>query len=153
VAVVRKALMTMFRALPTPLRRVLVRLGTPSYTVGAVLVLRRQDGRVLMVEQRHTGGWALPGGLLRRSEEPVEGLVREVSEEIGVHLDSAQLPSPTAVVDASARRVDLVFVLDTQDDRDAHPGDPAEVRRIGWFSDLPDVTEPTRAVLEAARHW
>jgi 8-oxo-dGTP pyrophosphatase MutT (NUDIX family) len=150
VAVVRKALMTMFRALPTPLRRVLVRLGTPSYTVGAVLVLRRQDGRVLMVEQRHTGGWALPGGLLRRSEEPVEGLVREVSEEIGVHLDSAQLPSPTAVVDASARRVDLGFVLDA-DDQKPRREDEVEVLRLGWFAldELPDVTDPTRDILRS----
>jgi 8-oxo-dGTP pyrophosphatase MutT (NUDIX family) len=150
VAVVRKALMTMFRALPTPLRRVLVRLGTPSYTVGAVLVLRRQDGRVLMVEQRHTGGWALPGGLLRRSEEPVEGLVREVSEEIGVHLDSAQLPSPTAGVDASARRVDLVFVLDA-DDQKPRREDEVEVLRLGWFAldELPDVTDPTRDILRS----
>lgn len=140
--------MRAFRSLPIPLRRLLVRLGTPSYTVGAVLVLRRQDGRVLMVQQRHTGGWALPGGLLRRSEAPVEGLVREVGEEIGVRLDSRELPQPRAVVDAPARRVDLVFFLEA-DDQQPRREDEVEVLRIGWFAldDLPDITEPTRDIL------
>ena len=75
--------------LPGWVRRALVRLATPSYTVGAVLVLRRPDGSVLLVDQRHTGGWALPGGLLKRGEQPVEGLVREVSEEVRILLTEA----------------------------------------------------------------
>ena len=142
--------MEAFRLLPNPLRRLAVRLGTPSYTVGAVLVLRRQDGQVLMVEQRHSGGWALPGGLLRRSEDPVDGLVREVGEEIGVRLEKAQLPTPTALVDARARRVDLVFVLDA-DGQQPRREDEDEVLNLGWFplDELPDMTEPTADILRS----
>lgn len=142
--------MRAFRSLPTPLRRLLVRLGTPSYTVGAVVVLRRDDGRVLMVDQRHSGGWALPGGHLRRGEDPVDGLLREVREEVGLRLERGQLPAPTALVDASARRVDLVFVLDA-DDQQPRRADEDEVLRLGWFplDDLPDVTDPTRDILRS----
>lgn len=142
--------MSAFRSLPAPVRRALVRLGTPSYTVGAVLVLRRADGRVLMVDQRHTGGWALPGGHLRRGEEPVAGVLREVREEVGLRLDRAQLPPPAAVVDAYARRVDLVFVLDAGD-LEPHLADEDEVLRLGWFAldDLPAITEPTRDILRS----
>jgi len=142
--------MNAFRLLPGPLRRTAVRLGTPSYTVGAVLVLRRPDGRLLLVEQRHSGGWALPGGLLKRSEDPVDGLVREVGEEIGVQLDRSQLPTPTALVDAQARRVDLVFVLDAEDERPRRE-DEVEVLRLGWFGldELPDMTEPTADILRS----
>lgn len=142
--------MRAFRSLPTPLRRLLVRMGTPSYTVGAVLVLRREDGRVLMVDQRHTGGWALPGGHLRRGEDMVDGLLREVREEVGLVLEPAQLPTPTALVDAHARRVDLVFVLDA-DDQQPSRADEDEVLRLGWFAldDLPDVTDPTRDILRS----
>lgn len=141
--------MRAFGLLPSWLRRLAVRVGTPSYTVGAVLVLRRPDGRVLMVDQRHAGAWALPGGLLRRGEDPVDGLVREAAEEVGVALRPAELPVPQAVVDPRARRVDLVFLLDAEDDRDAHAEDEAEVRRVGWFSreDLPEVTDPTLGIL------
>jgi ADP-ribose pyrophosphatase YjhB (NUDIX family) len=147
---VRKLAMNAFRLLPGPLRRTAVRLGTPSYTVGAVLVLRRPDGRLLLVEQRHSGGWALPGGLLKRSEDPVDGLVREVGEEIGVQLDRSQLPTPTALVDAQARRVDLVFVLDAEDERPRRE-DEVEVLRLGWFGldELPDMTEPTADILRS----
>ena len=142
--------MTVFRSLPTPLRRLLVRLGTPSYTVGAVLVLRRADGRVLMVDQRHTGGWALPGGHLRRGEDPLDGLLREVREEVGLRLERDQLPAPTALIDARARRVDLVYVLDA-DGQHPHRADEDEVLRLGWFAldDLPDITDPTRDILRS----
>ena len=88
--VVRKVAMRAFRLMPAPMRRLAVRWGTPSYTVGAVLVLRRGDGHVLLVDQRHTGGWALPGGLLQRAEGAVAGLLREVREEVGLRLDPGQ---------------------------------------------------------------
>jgi ADP-ribose pyrophosphatase YjhB (NUDIX family) len=147
---VRKTLMQAFALLPSSLRRLAVRVGTPSYTLGAVLVLRRADGRFLLVDQRHTGGWALPGGLLRRGEGAAEGLVREVAEEVGVPLDPEDLPVPVPLVNARARRVDLVYVLE-REARQAHAEDEAEVRRVGWFAldELPDVTEPTRDILEA----
>jgi 8-oxo-dGTP pyrophosphatase MutT (NUDIX family) len=147
---VRKLAMDAFRRLPVPLRRAVVRLGTPSYTVGAVLVLRRADGKVLLVEQRHSGGWALPGGLLKRSEDPVDGLVREVGEEIGLQLEKSQLPAPTALVDAQARRVDLVFRLDA-DGRRPRREDEVEVLRLGWFGrdELPPTTEATADILRA----
>jgi len=150
---VRKAGMRAFGLMPGWLRRLAVRVGTPSYTAGAVLVLRRPDGRVLLVLQRHTGAWALPGGLLRRREDAVEGLVREVAEEVGVQLDPAELPVPLAVVDAQARRIDLVFPLSAPDDRDAHVAAEDEVRRVGWFrlDELPEVTEPTPAIVAAVR--
>jgi 8-oxo-dGTP pyrophosphatase MutT (NUDIX family) len=150
VAGVRKLAMNAFRLLPVPLRRAVVRLGTPSYTVGAVLVLRRADGRVLLVEQRHSGGWALPGGLLKRSEDPFDGVVREVGEEIGVQLDRSQLPTPTALVDARARRVDLVFELDA-DGRRPRREDEVEVLRLGWFAldELPPMTESTADILRS----
>lgn len=150
MADVRKLAMDAFRLLPVPLRRAVVRLGTPSYTVGAVLVLRRADGCVLLVEQRHSGGWALPGGLLKRSEDPVDGLVREVGEEIGVQLEKSQLPAPTALVDPRARRVDLVFVLDAEG-RQPRREDEVEVLRLGWFAlgELPPMTESTADILRS----
>jgi ADP-ribose pyrophosphatase YjhB (NUDIX family) len=145
--------MTAFRFLPSPLRRLAVHAGTPSYTVGAVLVLRRADGHVLMVDQRHSAGWALPGGLLRRGETPAEALVREVAEEVGLRFEPDRLPVPLTAVDPRARRVDLVYVVDSEGDPDPHREDEAEVRRIGWFplDELPDVGDPTLDIFRAVR--
>jgi len=145
--------MRIFRRLPGPVRRAVVRLVTPSYTIGAVAVLRRQDGLIALVEQRHSEGWALPGGLLRRGEGPADGLVREVEEELGITLDPATLPVPFATVNARVRRVDVVFVLEAPVPAQLHREDEVEVTRTGWFAldRLPQVSEPTLEILQSVR--
>ena len=149
----KKAAFEAFRRLPAPMRRAAVHVVAPSYTVGAVAILRRPDGRVVFVDQRHSGGWALPGGLLRRGEPAAEGLVREVCEEIGLDLQSTALPAPLAAVSARVRRVDVVFVIDVPDTAVARAADAAEVREVEWFAltELPAVTEPTLEILRAVR--
>jgi 8-oxo-dGTP pyrophosphatase MutT (NUDIX family) len=145
--------MAAFRYLPAPVRRAAVHAGAPSYTVGAVAVLRRADGCLLLVDQRHSDGWALPGGLLRRGEPAAAAVVREVREEVGVDLDPATLPVPRAVVTAAVRRVDVVFELEAGDDVDARQEDDAEVKRLGWFplDGLPSLSRPTDDILRAIR--
>jgi 8-oxo-dGTP pyrophosphatase MutT (NUDIX family) len=58
---------------------------------GTVCVLTRDD-EVLLV--RHTYGrrsqWDLPGGGLRRGEDPRLGMEREIREELGVEIVDAQ---------------------------------------------------------------
>src|ERR1700759_4453260 len=110
-----RAAMRVFRRLPRPVRRPIIRSFTPSYTVGAVLVLQRSDGAVLMVEQRHTPGWALPGGLLRRGELPSDGVIRGVTEEVGLGLDPTPLPLPYSVLAPRVRRIDIVYVITATD--------------------------------------
>jgi 8-oxo-dGTP diphosphatase len=150
---VRKAAMAAFRYLPVPLRRAAVHAGAPSYTVGAVAVMRRPDGSLLLVDQRHSDGWALPGGLLRRGESAAAAVAREVGEEVGITLEPAALPLPYAVVIAPVRRVDVVFPVDVAADLDAHQEDDAEVRRLGWHSldALPPLSRPTEDILRALR--
>ena len=145
--------MATFRYLPKPVRRWIVHVAAPSFSVGAVALLRRPDGRVVLVEQRHTGGWALPGGLLMRGERPDDAIVREVAEEVGLRLNVADLPVPLAAVDPRVRRVDLVYVLDAPGDAQPQRTDFAEVRRVDWFplDQLPPVTDPTLFILRAVR--
>lgn len=149
----RRAAMAAFRRLPKPVRRLAVHAGTPSYTVGAVALLRRPDGAVLLVEQRHSEGWALPGGLLRRRESPDDAVMREVAEEVGITLTVASLPVPVAAVNPRVRRVDLVYDLAVPAGEQARREDEAEVRRVGWFrlDALPDISDPTREILRGIR--
>jgi ADP-ribose pyrophosphatase YjhB (NUDIX family) len=146
--------MRVFRRLPRPFRRVIIRSFTPSYTVGAVLVLQRSDRTVLLVAQRHTPGWALPGGLLRRGETAADGVVREVEEEVGLVLDPADLPLPTAVVAPRVRRVDVVYMFGDGDQVMARRGpDHDEVLGVGWYplDALPDVSDATLDILHGVR--
>jgi len=156
-AVATWAALSTFRRLPVSIRRSVVRLFTPHYTVGSLVLLRRGDGAILLVQQRHNSGWALPGGLAQRREAPVTTAIREVREEVGVELRPADIvpPAPAALVDPVARRVDLLFSSDAL--HSLEPAVPAprgaspEVRRSGWFSpqELPRVTSATLTALRA----
>lgn len=146
--------MRMFRRLPRPVRRMIIRSFTPSYTVGAVLALQREDGMLLLVEQRHSPGWALPGGLLRRGELPVDGLVREVEEEVGLRVDPTTLPLPVAVLAPRVRRVDIVYLMADGGSQTAKRGDDEdEVIGVGWFAldALPEVSDATVDILRGMR--
>jgi 8-oxo-dGTP diphosphatase len=142
--------MRVFRRLPRPMRRLIIRSFTPSFTVGSVLALRRTDGALLLVEQRHSPGWALPGGLLHRGETSAAGLVREVAEEVGLVLDPAALPLPVAVLAPRVRRVDVVYIVSDTDSFAAKRGaDHDEVTGVGWFAldALPEVSDATVDIL------
>ena len=146
--------MRVFRRLPRPVRRFLIRRCTPSYTVGAVLALQRSNGEVLLVAQRHSPGWALPGGLLRRGEAPQTGLIREVEEEVGLVLEPAQLPLPVAVLAPQVRRVDVVYLSADGDSFTPRRGpDRDEVTGVGWFAldALPEVSDATVDILHGVR--
>ena len=139
--------LTAFRWLPRPLRLFLVRLGTPNYTVGA-LVLVRCGPRVLLVRQRHTGAWALPGGLLSRGEDADAALRRELQEELG--LDPADLgPAVGALVDPRPRRVDVLYLFDVPDGTSPPAGRSPEVVETGWFhlAEPPPLTPVTPAIV------
>jgi len=142
--------LAVFRRLPVLLRRWIVRFLTPSYVVGTVVVFRNESGEVLLLRERHHDGWGLPGGLLSRREPPTEGAVREIREEIGVELDPLRLPAPGVVVDPEARRVDVVFCVDSGPTPALTVNEP-EVLEARWFAPtaLPELFEPSLAVLVA----
>lgn len=55
-------------------------------------VLIRAEGKLLVVKGwLSSGHWALPGGGLHRGEAPLTGLLREVAEETGLHLQPGQV--------------------------------------------------------------
>ena len=135
------------------MRRSIIHAVTPSYTVGAVAVMRRSDGRIALVRQRHSQGWALPGGLLRRGETTGLGLVREIAEELGLTFDPSALPIPYAAVNARVRRVDVVYFIDAPEGTRLQREDEIEVTGTGWFAldALPEISEPTADILRAVR--
>lgn len=141
-----------FRRMPGPLRRGLVRAGTPGFTVGAVCALEHGD-RLLFLRQPHRVGWSLPGGLLDRGEPAEAAAVREVWEETGLRVEVG-LPLTTQV-NATLRRVDVIYRIAVDTAPPVRPGGEAQDAR--WLH--PDEVRggadgPTReilALIEAAR--
>jgi ADP-ribose pyrophosphatase YjhB (NUDIX family) len=143
-----------YQRLPTPLRRRVVRLVAPSFTVGAMCVIERADGRVLLIRHLYRKRWGVPGGLLERHETPTDAARREVREEVG--LDVELLGPPAVNVDADPRRVDIIFRARPVRDGDADRAGPSsvEVVEARWFAptELPDLQfETAQALQKVAR--
>jgi len=140
-----------YRRLPVGLRRRIVRAVSPSFTVGAMCFIERDDGAVLLVRHSYRERWGVPGGLLQRGEDPEDGVRREVREEVGLRVDL--LGEPAVVVDAEPQRVDVVFRARPAVDVD--PDDlvlgSAEIVEARWFpSDgLPELQFETAGALVA----
>ena len=129
----------------------MVRTLSPSHTVGAICVIERADGRVLLVRQAYRNHWGLPGGLLQRKEAAEDGARREVLEEVGLRVDL--VGEPAVVHEADPQRVDLVFRarLATEADADgAQPRSP-EIIEVRWFAPdaLPTLQHETQAAISA----
>lgn len=55
-----------------------------DWTAGAFIVYH---GRVLLIWHHKLKCWLCPGGHLELGEDPIEGLLREIREEVGLEID------------------------------------------------------------------
>jgi 8-oxo-dGTP pyrophosphatase MutT (NUDIX family) len=99
---------------------------------GVKCVLRRGD-RVLLV--RHTYGrpeWEVPGGKIKRREQPELAAAREMHEELGIRIDHW-----TAVGRVTGRadyRRDTLHCFQTEFDGRELSLDGGEIAAAGWFT-------------------
>lgn len=102
-----------FYRLPMRWRRRLVRAGTAKFVVGAVVLVRDPEGRLVLLRQPPGRGWGLPAGLLKRGEGARHGAARELFEETGLRVDADDIRAmePNALVHTTWRWVDLVFTV------------------------------------------
>jgi 8-oxo-dGTP pyrophosphatase MutT (NUDIX family) len=149
LAQAHRALLKIYQRLPRQARRWVVRLLTPSFTVGAACIIERDDGSVLLVRQVYRRGWGMPGGLAQRREPVADTARREVLEEVGLAVEL--VGEPRVVVDPDPRRVDVIFrarPAEGCDPSTARPTSP-EIAEVRWFlpGDLPDLQHETTAAL------
>ena len=88
-----------------------------------VLLQRRRSNR------HHGGLWEFPGGKLEPSETAVAGLLREVWEELGLHLIEADLQWLARAQDLAERIVITLYTCRTW------VGEPQclDAAELGWF--------------------
>lgn len=137
--------------LPLRVRLFAVRRATPSFHVGAICIIERPDGALLLVRNSYRKGWGFPGGFLKRGEAPADAARRETREEVGV--DVVIDPNPKVVVEAAMRRVDVIFTGHAEASADPRPRS-LEILEARWFlpTDLPDLqAEAVSAMIELGR--
>ena len=143
-----------YQRLPRTLRRMVVRRVAPTFSVGAMCIIERADGRVLFIRHLYRKRWGLPGGLLERHETPTDAARREVREEVGLEVEL--VGEPAVNVDAGPRRIDIVFRARPLNDADADRVRPSsvEVLEARWFppTELPELQfETAQAIQTLAR--
>ena len=83
----------LWRRLPRTVRHWTARFRKPRFTVTAAAVVLDGQGRVLLLDHvfRAGNGWGIPGGFIEEGEPPEDALRRELREEAGLELESAQI--------------------------------------------------------------
>ncbi len=65
----------------------------PLWLSGVSVVIRDDDGRVLLTRRADNGQWAVVSGVLEPGEEPSAAAVREAKEETGVDAELVRITS------------------------------------------------------------
>lgn len=78
----------------------------------AVAIIYDGDGKILITQRSqtkdHAGRWEFPGGKLDTSESPLAALKREVAEEVGINVTSAE---PLVTIDYSYPHKDVQLLV------------------------------------------
>lgn len=63
----------------------------PAKPISSKLLVRRPDGRVLVLKPSYKPGWDFSGGMVNEHESPLRAAIREAREEIGLELTEERL--------------------------------------------------------------
>ena len=151
IRLVHLLLLRVYKHLPLRAKLAITHGVAPSFTVGAICVIERPDGRVLLVRHSYRSRWGFPGGLLKRGEEARHGARREAREEVGLEIEL--VGEPAVVVAPQPRRVDVVFRARPVGsvDADEITACSPEIVEARWFvrGELPELQHEAAGALVA----
>ena len=112
---------------------------------GVSAIAPNDHGHILLVWQRYTPGWHLPGGGVDRGEPPAEAIIRELQEEVGLQTSASPelLGLYTRAVGLATNVVALYRVTDAQITFQPN----AEIAEILWADPEAPPSDATPATL------
>lgn len=146
-----------------------------SHYVATGYIYDHSTDTFLLVQHKKLGKWLAPGGHLNEGEQPHQGALREVLEEIGIEgristilapppvgtATVAQLPTPFCILyepiptkppNEEHMHIDFVYAIEIDPSRTLHLA-AQEVTRANWFSveeiDRLDTYENVKRVCRA----
>ena len=128
---ISRLLGAIWRRVPARFRRLGVRVMHPTFTVTAGAMIFNDEGQVLLLKHRFRPGtgWGLPGGFLQVGEQPVEGLRRELREEIRLDVENVEILGARSFT----RPPQIEILFRARANGKVQP-QSMEVERAGWFS-------------------
>jgi ADP-ribose pyrophosphatase YjhB (NUDIX family) len=146
----KKVLGVLWRGTPGRLRTWGARFFQPRFTVSAGAVVIDESGRVLLLKHvfRTGAGWGIPGGFINHGEQPEAAVRRELLEETGLELESAEFAFARAL--ANVHHFEVIFRCRPRGTARARS---LEINRIGWFAldQLPeDLGSDQRRIIKRA---
>jgi len=135
----KKILGTLWRSAPKSARRGGMWLLMPRFLVTVSAVVLDERGRVLLLQHefRAGSGWGIPGGFLEKGEQPLDGLRRELREEVGVEVEAAEIVRVRTL--RRPQQVEIHFRCRLRPSQTAEPSS-MEINFARWFA--PDALPP-----------
>lgn len=86
-----------------------------EYIIGVQLVLFNKNNEILITKRSDTkevipGKWECNGGAIVAGETPIEGLEREIREELGIDLDRNKIVFYKSVIDDNRHNIKDIFI-------------------------------------------
>ncbi|MFM6928018.1 MAG: NUDIX domain-containing protein [Bdellovibrio sp.] len=92
----------------------------PRKRIGSGVLLFYKT-QLLIVQPAYSSGWLLPGGTVEAEESPLEGLVREIQEGLGITITPTQILAVDYVhnIDVKGEYISFLFAAQNLTERQA----------------------------------
>lgn len=125
-----------WKKLPYKLRHIAARGIQNRFTVSVAAIITNENEEVLVLDHyfrlKHT--WGLPGGFIDHSEQPIDGIKREIQEETLLELREIEFLQMRTI----GKHVEILFTAKGFGEAKVNSG---EIKELGWFSpdNLPEM--------------
>ncbi len=125
----KRAAGRVWRRLPLWAREMLIWRLNAHFIIGTVAVVRDHEGRVLLAchTYRRRAPWALPGGWVKRNEDPRDAIVREIREETELEVEVC---GPLTIQRETPRHLTIVYAARLTGGRFRPSAEVSEVRFV-----------------------